>query len=76
MIYDNIEIRGNLKEVYADVLTSEVLSALSSLSHFNKTIKEVMTSRINRRAERFQRKKRRLRANLVGSVKSKPNENE
>jgi len=58
MIYNNIQIRGNLKEVYSDVLTSEVLSALSSLSHFNKIIKEVMTSRINRRAERFQRKKR------------------
>ncbi|HEX5151224.1 MAG TPA: malate synthase [Parafilimonas sp.] len=58
MIYDNMEIRGNLKDVYADVLTSEVLATLSSLSHFNKIIKEVMTSRINRRAERFQHKKR------------------
>ena len=67
MIYNNIQIRGNLKEVYADVLTSEVLSSLSSLSHFNKIIKEVMTSRINRRAERFQRKKSFVnsRANLV-----------
>jgi malate synthase len=58
MIYDNIEIRGNLKEVYADVLTHEVLSVLSALSHFNKIIKEVMASRIDRRAERFQHKKR------------------
>ena len=58
MIYDNIEIRGNLKEVYADVLTPEVLSVLSALSHFNKIIKEVMATRINRRAERFQHKKR------------------
>src|SRR6476661_4484000 len=58
MIYDNIEIRGNLKEVYADVLTPEVLSVLSALSHFNKIIKEGMASRIDRRAERFQRKKR------------------
>ena len=58
MIYDNIEIRGNLKEVYADVLTPEVLSVLSALSHFNKIIKEVMASRIDRRAERFQHKKR------------------
>ena len=58
MIYDNIEIRNNLKEVYADVLTPEVLSAISALSHFNKIIKEVMTARINRRAERFQHKKR------------------
>ena len=58
MIYDNMEIRGNLKEVYADVLTSEVLATLSSLSHFNRIIKEVMASRINRRAERFQHKKR------------------
>jgi len=58
MIYDNIEIRVNLKEVYADVLTPEVLSVLSALSHFNKIIKEVMATRINRRAERFQHKKR------------------
>ncbi len=58
MIYDNIEIRGNLKEVYADVLTHEVLSVLSALSHFNKIIKEVMASRIDRRAERFHHKKR------------------
>ena len=58
MIYDNIEIRGNLKEVYADVLTPEVLSVLSALSHFNKIIKEVMASRIDRRAERFHHKKR------------------
>ena len=54
MIYKNIEIRDNLKEVYADVITPEVLSALSALSHFNKIIKEVMASRIDRRAERFQ----------------------
>jgi malate synthase len=58
MIYDNIEIRGNLKEVYADVLTPEVLSVLSALLHFNKIIKEVMASRIDRRAERFHHKKR------------------
>ena len=58
MIYDNIEIRVNLKEVYADVLTPEVLSVLSALSHFNKIIKEVMASRIDRRAERFHHKKR------------------
>ena len=58
MIYDNIEIRGNLKEVYADVLTPEVLSVLSALSHFNKIIKEVMALRIDRRAERFHHKKR------------------
>ena len=53
MVYNNINIGNNLKESYSDVYTSEVLSALSSLSNFNKDIKEVMASRIKRRAERL-----------------------
>jgi proteic killer suppression protein len=35
MIYNNINIRENLKEAYSDVYTSEVLSALSSMAHFS-----------------------------------------
>ena len=58
MIYNNIEIHENLREGYTDIFTPEVLSALSSFFRFNKIIKEVMASRINRRKERYQLKKR------------------
>jgi malate synthase len=58
MIYNNIEVRENLKEDYRDLFTPEVLSALSSLSCFNEVIKEVMTSRIHRRQWRYENKKR------------------
>jgi malate synthase len=58
MTYNNLIFQGNLKETYSDVYTSEALSALSSLAHFNNDIKEVMISRMKRRAERQQQKKR------------------
>jgi malate synthase len=58
MTKDQIIIRDNLKEQYSDVYTPEVLTALSSLAHFNKDIKEVMAARMKRRAERQQQKKR------------------
>ncbi|MEK6782333.1 MAG: malate synthase [Bacteroidota bacterium] len=58
MIAENIKIRSNLKETYADVYTPEVLAALSSLAHFNNDIKKVMASRLKRRAERQQQKQR------------------
>ena len=58
MSYNNLIIEGNLKETYNDVFTSEVLSALSSLARFNHEIKEVMASRLKRRAARQQQKKR------------------
>ena len=51
-------IRDNLQEVYPDVYTAEVLSALSALSPFNKRIKEVMATRMKRRADRQQHKTR------------------
>lgn len=54
----NFKINGNLGETYSDVYTPEVLSVLSSLVHFNKDIKETMASRIKRRADRQQQKKR------------------
>ncbi len=53
-----MEIRNNLKEAYGDVYTSEVLSALSALAHFNNDIKDIMASRIRRRAERQKNKMR------------------
>ena len=54
----DINIRGNLKELYKDIYTQEVLSALSSLAHFNTEIKAVMAARIKRRSERQQKKQR------------------
>jgi len=51
-------IRDSLKDKYSDILTPEVLSALTALSHFNGTIKEVMASRIQRRSERQKKKEK------------------
>lgn len=53
-----LSIRSNLKELYQDVYTPEVLSTLTALAHFNHDIKIVMAARIKRRAERQQQKKR------------------
>jgi malate synthase len=58
MRYSNLNIRENLKDTYSDVYTSEVLNALTSMAHFNNDIKEVMVSRINRRALRQQQGQR------------------
>ena len=55
---NNFKINGNIQEAYSDVYTPEVFAALSSLAHFNKDIKEAMSARIKRRAERQQQKKR------------------
>jgi len=54
----DIKIRSNLKETYADVYTTEVISVLSSLAGFNKEIKAVMDIRLKRRAERQQQQLR------------------
>ena len=53
-----ISIRDNLKETYPDVYTAEARSALASLAHFNKRIKEVMAARLKRRTDRQQSKTR------------------
>ncbi|MES1215443.1 MAG: malate synthase [Bacteroidota bacterium] len=55
---NNFMINEDLKKAYSDIYTPEVLDALSSLSHFNKEIKEAMSARIKRREERRQQKKR------------------
>lgn len=52
----NITIRDNLREVYSDVYTSEVLNALAALAHFNEDIKSAMAARLHRRAERQRNK--------------------
>ncbi|MFD2936202.1 malate synthase [Spirosoma flavum] len=54
----NITIRNDLKNTYKDVYTDETLSALSALTHVNKRIKEVMATRMQRRAARQQNKTR------------------
>jgi malate synthase len=54
----NFTINDNLAEVYKDVYTPEALAALSALAHFNKDIKDAMNSRIKRRSERQEQKKR------------------
>lgn len=58
MIYTNLIVRDNLLETYSDVYTPEVISALSSMAHFNSEIQIVMDSRIKRRADRQQKKER------------------
>src|SRR5688572_3422379 len=54
----NFRININLGEIYNDVYTPEVFTALSSLAHFNKDIKNAMSDRIKTRLERQQQKKR------------------
>src|SRR5690606_38493676 len=54
----NLIIQDKLKVDYSDILTPEALAVLSSLSDFNSAIKEVMTTRLKRRAERQHQKKR------------------
>lgn len=51
-------IRGNLPEQYPDVYTPEVLAALTALTPFNKRIKTVMATRMQRRAARQQHQTR------------------
>lgn len=58
MITHTLTIRENLQERYKDVYTPEVRSALEKLAPLNKRIKEVMTSRMQRRAARQQHKTR------------------
>ncbi len=54
MSSSNIIIRNNLAESYKDVYTSEAVSALSALAHFNVDIKSVMATRYERRRMRQQ----------------------
>ena len=53
---DNIIIRDNLQELYSDIYTPEVLVALELLSAFNKDVKHLMKSRIERREQRISNK--------------------
>lgn len=55
---DSIIIRDNLKEQYRDIYTDEVLLALNTLAHFNKSVKHLMNERIKRRNDRHKNNKR------------------
>lgn len=55
---ENFYTRSNIRDVYNDIYTSEVLSALSVLSQFNNDIKDVMLKRIKLRDERQHNRKR------------------
>jgi malate synthase len=53
-----ITIRDNLKDTYSDVYTDEALASLSVMAPFNKRVKEIMSLRLKRRAERQTKKLR------------------
>jgi malate synthase len=55
---DSIIIRDNLKEQYRDIYTDEVLLALNTMAHFNKSVKHLMNERIKRRNDRHTNSKR------------------
>ncbi|WP_332368071.1 hypothetical protein [Spirosoma telluris] len=58
MAHSKITIREHLEDIYPDVYTQEACAALAALAHFNKRIKEVMATRMQRRAARQQSKTR------------------
>jgi malate synthase len=53
-----VEIRGNLTDTYADVLTPAARDALAALAHFDRDRKALMEARIRRRADRFRNRQR------------------
>src|SRR5438552_6054548 len=53
-----LEIRGNLENVYADVFTPEAVAALEALAGLDADRKAVMSARIERRAARARNKQR------------------
>ena len=53
-----IQIQNGLENSYADVYTTQVMAALSSLARFNEDQKAVMAKRIKRRMQRSKDKER------------------
>ena len=49
----NIKIPDSIQAAYRDVYTSEVISVLNALSHFNSDIKTAMSARLQRRSDRY-----------------------
>lgn len=58
MSHKSISIRDNLKELYEDIYTPEAFLAITTLAPFNKRIKDIMTLRLKRRAQRQSAKQR------------------
>ncbi|HEX6892482.1 MAG TPA: malate synthase, partial [Chryseolinea sp.] len=58
MSANGITIRDNLKDSYSDVYTAEALASLSVLAPFNSRVKDIMSVRLKRRAERQAKKLR------------------
>ncbi len=58
MTNPGLMIRDDLKELYPDVYTPEVMDALRVMAAYNPKVKEAMSARIRRRAERQAEKKR------------------
>ncbi len=53
----NLQIRDNLAEEYADIYTAEALSALSFMAQFNAEQKRLMTERTQRRVARIRERR-------------------
>jgi malate synthase len=53
-----LEIRGNLQREYDDVFTADAVKALNALAFLDKDRKQLMASRIERRAARARNKQR------------------
>ena len=53
-----MQIRGNLKSQYGDVLTAGVVAALNALSPLDAARRAVMQARLDRRLARRQRRER------------------
>jgi len=49
---EKLVIRGQLRELYNDVYTPEVITALGLMSDFNLEVKQTMHDRIQRRKQR------------------------
>jgi malate synthase len=54
----DLEIRGNLKQSYADVYTDDALAALAALAPLNRDRRELMAARTERRHRRFENRER------------------
>ena len=57
-ISSNIIFRNNLRELYADVYTEEVVYILGQMSCFNEPVKEAMEARMERRMDRIRKMER------------------
>ena len=53
-----LEIRSDLQDAYHDVYTPEVMAAMAHLARFDADRRELMSARIQRRADRNQNKQR------------------